>query len=74
MNAIILSPPFPARLDVLVVLNQALLIARVGGKSWSDWKADLSTEQGMISVAAPRGLDPEAQLLVGFTEDGVLRI
>jgi len=74
VNAIILSPQFPGKPDVLVLPGEALLISRDGGRSWSDWKAGLSIEQGMVSVAAPQGLDPEAPLLVGLVEGGVLRI
>ena len=74
VNAIILSPQFPGQPDILVLLGQALLISRDGGRSWSDWKASLSIEQGMVSVAAPQGLDPGAPLLVGLVGGGVLRI
>jgi len=74
VNAIILSPLFPAKPDVLVVFNQAFLISHDGGKSWSNWKANVSIEQGIVSVAAPLGLEPGAPLLVGLEKDGVLRI
>lgn len=74
VNAIVLSPLFPARLDALVVLSKALVISRDGGKSWSHWKVNLSIEKDIICVAAPLGLDPAAPLLVGFSEDGVHRI
>jgi len=74
VNAIVLSPLFPDKQDVLVALNQALLISRDGGKSWTHWKADLPINQGIVSIAAPLGLDPDVSLLVGFAEDGVHRI
>ena len=74
VNAIVLSPEFPAKPDVLVMLSTALLVSRDGGQSWSDWKVGLAFEQGLGSVAAPQGLDPGAPLLVGLVEGGVLRI
>ena len=74
VNAIILSPQFPDKPDVLVLLSETLLVSRDGGRSWSDWKAGLPIEEGLASVAAPQGLDPEAPLLVGLVESGVLRI
>jgi photosystem II stability/assembly factor-like uncharacterized protein len=74
VNAVILSPQFPDKPDILVLLGEALLISRDGGHSWADWQADLSIEQGMVSVAAPQGLDPEAPLLVGLVEGGVRRL
>lgn len=74
VNAIILSPQFPAKPDVLVLLGDALLSSRDGGRSWSDWKTSLPIEQGLASVAAPLGLNSGAPLLVGLVEGGVLRI
>ena len=74
VNGIVLSPEFPAKPDVLVMTSTALLISRDGGRSWSDWKADLAIEQGLVSVLAPQGLDPGAPLLVGIVEGGVLRL
>jgi hypothetical protein len=74
VNGIVLSPEFPAKADVLVLLGDALLVSRDGGQSWSDWKAGLPTEQGLAAVAAPQGLDPDAPLLVGLVDGGVLQI
>jgi len=72
VNAIVLSPQFPARPDLLVMLSDALLVSRDGGGTWSDWKPGLALEEGMASVAAPQGLDPDAPLLIGLAEGGVL--
>jgi photosystem II stability/assembly factor-like uncharacterized protein len=74
VNGIVLSPQFPAKPYILALLNDALLVSRDGGKSWSDWKPGLSVEQGTVSVAAPQGLDDAAPLLVGLIEGGVLRV
>jgi photosystem II stability/assembly factor-like uncharacterized protein len=74
VNGTVLSPEFPAKLDVLVMLSTALLVSRNGGQSWSDWEAGLAFEQGLASVAAPQGLDPGAPLLVGLVEGGVLSL
>jgi len=78
VNGIVLSPEFSTRPDVLVMLSTALLVSRDGGQSWSDWKAGLAAEQdveqGLVSVAAPQGLDPGAPLLIGLVEGGVLRL
>jgi len=74
VNAIALSPQFPAKPHILVMLNQALLVSRDVGQSWSNWKEGLTIEQGMACLAAPQGLDPDAPLLVGFVEGGVRRI
>jgi photosystem II stability/assembly factor-like uncharacterized protein len=74
VNGILLSPEFPAKPDILVALSTALLISRDGGQSWSGWKAGLALEQGVACVAAPQGLDPDALLLVGLVEGGVLQV
>jgi photosystem II stability/assembly factor-like uncharacterized protein len=73
INQVILSPQYPARPDLLVLLGDALLISRDGGASWSDWQADLPQE-GLVSVAAPQGLETGAPILVGLAEGDVLRL
>lgn len=74
VNAIILSPEFPAKPDVLAMFSDALVVSRDGGRSWSNWQADLPVQRGLASVAAPQGLDPGASLLVGLVDGNVLRI
>ena len=74
VNSIVLSSEFPSKPDILVMLSTVLLVSRDGGQSWSDWKAGLSVEQGMACVVAPQELDPNAPLLIGLVESGVLRI
>jgi len=74
VNSILLAPEFPDKPDVLVLLEDALLVSRDGGQSWSDWEADLPVEHGISAVAAAHGLDAGARLLVGLVEGGVLRI
>jgi photosystem II stability/assembly factor-like uncharacterized protein len=78
VNAIVLSPAFPARPDVMVVLSTGLLISRDGGQSWSDWESSPFSEGGedraLVSIVAPQGLGPGAPLLIGLVEGGVLRL
>jgi len=74
VNAIILSPGFPSKADLLLLLNDALLVSRDGGESWLEWETGLSLGRGALSVLAPQGLDPGAPLLVGLVEGGVLRV
>jgi photosystem II stability/assembly factor-like uncharacterized protein len=74
VNAILLSPQFPEKPDVLVALSQVLLVSRDGGQSWSEWKPGLSFEQGIASISAPQGLEPNAPLYVGLVSGGVFLI
>jgi photosystem II stability/assembly factor-like uncharacterized protein len=74
VNSIVLSPMFPSTPDVLVAHGASLSISRDGGRSWAEWRAALSFEQGIASVAAPYGLSPDAPLLIGLAGGGVLRI
>jgi photosystem II stability/assembly factor-like uncharacterized protein len=73
VNAIILSPHYPDKPDVLAALSKQVLVSRDGGASWMDWheKSDVGT---IVSVAAPYGLDKDAHLLVGLLDSGVLKI
>jgi photosystem II stability/assembly factor-like uncharacterized protein len=73
VNAIVLSPEFPAEPSVLTALSTALLISRDGGQSWIAWKAELELTRGVSAVAAPLGLAPDAPLLVGLVGGDVLR-
>ncbi len=74
LNAVLLSPEFPEKADILGVLGDGLLVSRDGGQSWSRWHEGVKSGEGMACVAAPLGLDPDAPLLIGLTDGGVLRI
>lgn len=74
VNAILLSPEFPEKADILVMLGDELLLSRDGGQSWSEWGAGVEFGEGLTCVAAPQGLEPDALLLVGLIDGGVLRI
>jgi photosystem II stability/assembly factor-like uncharacterized protein len=74
VNAVLLSPQFPAKADVLAMLPDRLLISRDGGGRWSTWPDGLPDRAELSSVAAPHGLDPGAPLLVGLTDGRVLRV
>ncbi|MEE8390219.1 MAG: hypothetical protein V3S14_05400 [Anaerolineae bacterium] len=74
VNGIVLSSEFPAKPNILVALSTVLLVSRDGGQSWADWKPGQTFDQGLTCVAATQGLDPDAPVLVGMVEGGVLRI
>jgi photosystem II stability/assembly factor-like uncharacterized protein len=65
VNAVIVSPRYSARPDLLVLTDEGLLVSRDAGSSWSVVAPDLTAGQGLISVVAPLGLDPGAPVLVG---------
>ena len=78
VNSILLGPEFPAKEDMLVLHEDALLVSRDGGGTWSEWQMTASAAPGVAAgvtaVAAPLGLDPGAPLLVGLVEGEVLRV
>ena len=74
VNSIILSPEFPVKPELLVLLSDRLLISRDGGQSWSAWPKELTLEQNATTVLAPQGLAADAPLLVGLVEGEILRI
>ncbi len=73
VNAIVLSPSFSERPEMLVPLADTLHVSRDGGQSWSEWNPDPGLTQDITAVAAPRGLGPGVSLLVGFV-DGQVRL
>jgi photosystem II stability/assembly factor-like uncharacterized protein len=74
INAIVLSPEFPSRPDILVMLDDTLLISRDGGTSWSAWPMTMSQTEMVTAVATPQGIDRGAPLLVGLADGNLLRI
>jgi photosystem II stability/assembly factor-like uncharacterized protein len=74
VNGILLSPDFPTKADVLIMLSETLLLSRDGGQSWSEWGGAVQFSESLACVAAPQGLDPDDPLLVGVVDGGVLRI
>jgi len=74
VNAIVLSPYFPTHPELLALTGDALLVSRDGGASWADWQDGLNLDAGAACLVAPLGLAPDAPLLVGLGEGGVLRI
>ena len=74
VNSIILAPDFPERPEVLVLHEDAVLVSRDAGQTWTDWPSDVALTAAVASVAAPHGLAPGAPLLVGLTDGSVLQI
>lgn len=74
VNAILLSPEFPARPEILVASADALLVSRDSGQTWSAWNPDFDIQRGITAVVAPLGLGPDAPLLVGLADGQVVSI
>jgi photosystem II stability/assembly factor-like uncharacterized protein len=74
VNGIALSPQFPAKPEILVLLYDALLVSRDAGQSWSEWRAGTRLECDTASLAVPNGLDPAAPLLIGLIDGSVIRL
>jgi photosystem II stability/assembly factor-like uncharacterized protein len=71
VNAVLLSQQFPMTADVLVMLGDRLLLSRDAGQSWTEWGSGTEHHEGLASVAAPQGFEPDAPLLVGLVDGGV---
>jgi photosystem II stability/assembly factor-like uncharacterized protein len=74
VNAILLSPEFPEKADILVVLGDRLLLSRDRGRSWVEWGSGVEFGAGLTCAVAPQGVGPDAPLLVGLIDGGVLSI
>jgi photosystem II stability/assembly factor-like uncharacterized protein len=72
VNTILLSPEFPEKAEILVILGDGLLLSRDGGRSWSERGAGVELGEGLTCVAAPQGFEPDAPLLVGLVDGGVM--
>jgi len=74
VNAILLSPKFPANPDILIMLGDSLLISQDGGQSWTHRALNINTKVGLSAVIAPQGLDSESPLLIGLVEGSIQQI
>ena len=69
INAVLLSPEYPDRPDVLVLCDDCLWLSRDDGATWKPLEGE-----GISAVAAPSGLGAGAFLLAGTMGGGVARI
>ena len=74
LNAVLISPEYPLKAELLVLAEERLLVSRDNGISWSDWRDDIEFEGDPIAVAAPSGLSAGFPLLVGLSTGSVVRI
>ncbi len=69
INAVLLSPEYPHKQDVLVLCDDRLWLSRDDGATWKPLEGE-----GISAVAAPIGLGAGAFILAGMVEGGAARI
>jgi photosystem II stability/assembly factor-like uncharacterized protein len=74
INALLISPEYPAKPEILALAEERLFISRDDGLTWSDWSKDNVFAGEPIAVAAPSGLSAGAPLLVGLSTGSVIKI
>ena len=74
INAILISPEYPHKAELLALAEERLFVSRDDGLTWSDWRNDIEFEGDPIAVAAPSGLSAGSSLLVGLSTGSVIRI
>jgi photosystem II stability/assembly factor-like uncharacterized protein len=74
VNDILLSPDFPEKANVMALQTDGLFQSRDGGQSWTERRSGDTHGEGFTCVAAPLGFMPDAPLLVGLVDGGVLRL
>lgn len=74
VNAVILSPEFPARPELLVLLSDGILASPDKGQTWHNRATHLNFEQGVLCALAPQGVLAPSPLLVGTAQDGPVRM
>jgi photosystem II stability/assembly factor-like uncharacterized protein len=72
INAVVPAQQFDSIPDLLVLLNDAPLVSRDAGISWSQRRPGGLAGPGIAAIAAPLGLEPAAPLLAGLIEGGVV--
>jgi photosystem II stability/assembly factor-like uncharacterized protein len=74
INAILISPEYPGKAEILALAEGRLFISRDDGLTWSNWREDIEFEGEPIAVAAPSGLSAGSPLLVGLSTGSVIKI
>lgn len=74
VNGIVLSPDYPRRPHILVLLPHTLLVSRDNGATWEEWQPGWHSPATLTCLAAPLGIDPGAPLLVGTVGGEVVRL
>ncbi len=69
VNAILVSPDFPGRPDLLVLADDVLWLSRDGGLQWTRVE---DAPQGISTILAPKGLAVQSPLLVGLLSGDVV--
>jgi photosystem II stability/assembly factor-like uncharacterized protein len=74
INALLISPEYPGKAEILALAEERLFISRDDGITWSDWQKDVKFDGDPIAVAAPSGLSAGAPLLVGLSTGNVIKL
>lgn len=74
VNAIIVTTEDLSNPRILALLSDNVLLSNDRGLAWVELRKDLSLTQGVTALAAPQGLTPNAPLLIGLAESGVMRV
>jgi photosystem II stability/assembly factor-like uncharacterized protein len=74
INALLISPEYPGKAEILVLAEEQLFISRDDGLTWSEWPKQVEFEGDPIAVAAPSGLSAGSPLLVGLSTGSVIKI
>lgn len=74
INAILISPEFADKGDMLVVSNDALLTSADGGQTWQNYRPDLQIDSGFAAASAPSGFNREIPLLLGLADGQILKV
>ena len=74
VDAILFSPNFPHKRDLLIVNEGSLVLSTDGGKSWSPWRVEETGLGVVTAVFAPQGFDPGNTILVGMADGRILRL
>ncbi len=73
INDIALSPNFPAKPHILLLVEDNLLLSRDKGQSWTNAQTIVDLTEGVSTSSVPQGLEPNDPLLLGLVEKGIAR-
>ncbi len=74
VNAVMVSPDYADRKELLVLCNGAALLSRDGGQTWSNLWPELAMDKEITAVLAPQGFAPGAPAWLGLVGGEVMKV
>jgi photosystem II stability/assembly factor-like uncharacterized protein len=74
VNVFITSLKSPWKSEILVMNGEGIVVTRDQGQTWKNWEVGFESTEGIISIAAPFGIDKGSKLILGLADGRLLLV